>query len=156
MMHPARRRFGFHFVMAARRWRRALDKTLAASGLSDATWAPLMHLAEMGDGIRQIELAARVGLDTSTLVRLLDLLADRGLIERQPDPTDRRAHLIVLTPAGRAEVERLRGELFRIESGMLAEIDDDTLEAMLAAFDRIDGQAQRLLTGETDGGEGSA
>ena len=51
---PARLRFGIKFVLLARRWRQALDQRLAEVGLSDATWAPLVHLWESGGGISQV------------------------------------------------------------------------------------------------------
>ena len=76
-------RFGFAFITLARQWHRVVDTRLAEAGLSDATWRPLVHLAEGGDGISQRDLAARISLDTSTLVRLLDLLEARGLVERR-------------------------------------------------------------------------
>lgn len=143
-----RDRFGFLFVTLARRWRRAIDHELAAVGLTDATWTPLIHLSETGDGISQTELAARVGLDASSLVRLLDLLAGRGFIERQVDPNDRRARRIVLTPAGETEVAEIRRRLAAIETGLLADLDDDALAAMLDGFARIGARVERMLLPE--------
>ncbi|MGO4611814.1 MarR family transcriptional regulator, partial [Variovorax sp. 2RAF20] len=77
-------RIGIRLVGLARRWRQALDARLSSAGLSDATWAPLIHLHELGGGISQSELAAAVGLDGSSLVRLLDILVEQALIERRP------------------------------------------------------------------------
>lgn len=145
MSHAARHRFGFQFVTLARQWRRRIDGELAGAGLTDAIWTPLIHLAEGGDGISQTELAERVGLDGSSLVRLIDLLEGRGLIERRIDPADRRARHIHLTGAGRAEVGLLRSRLYRIEAGLLADLDDETLERMLAGFERI---AARIATAD--------
>lgn len=145
-----RRRFGFLFVSLARRWRRAIDHELAAVGLTDATWTPLIHLSEGGDGISQTELAMRVGLDASSLVRLLDLLEARGLVERQVDPTDRRARRIVLTPAGEAEVTCILGKLHAVEAELLADLGDAELTTMLEGFARIDARAERLLTEEKE------
>lgn len=140
--------FGFHFVTLARRWRRAVDSALLAAGLTDATWAPLIHLSQMGDGISQTELAARVGLDTSSLVRLIDLLVERELVERRIDPRDRRARQIVLTPIGIVEVEQLQGQLLAIEARLLAGIPEDQLRSMLDGFERINANARDLLEGE--------
>lgn len=144
--HSPRDLFGFRFVMLARRWRRAVDRELQASGLSDATWAPLVHLSEGGDGISQTELASRVDLDASSLVRLLDLLVDRGLVERRVDPKDRRAREIVLTTLGQAEVARIRSKLFVIESGLLEDLPDHQIEIMLDGFKRISTAAEDLLS----------
>src|SRR3546814_11911523 len=98
-----RSRFGIRFSLLARRWRQVLDAHLATAGLSDATWIPLVHLSETGGGITQKELAALVGIDGSSLVRLLDILCRKGLVERRADESDGRARLIHLNPEiGRA------------------------------------------------------
>jgi len=120
-MTALRTRFGFRFVTLARVWRRAVDLELVASGLTDATWTPLIHLSESGDAITQKELARRVGIDGSTLVRLVDLLSEAGLVERKPDPADRRAKRVVLTEAGHAEVSRIRARIAEAEEQFLAE-----------------------------------
>ncbi|MDF3853763.1 MarR family winged helix-turn-helix transcriptional regulator [Paracoccus sp. P2] len=146
---PARGGFGRYFVTLGRQWRRAVEQALAPAGLTDATWAPLIHLAEGGDGISQTELAARLALDGSTLVRLLDLLEGRGLVERRPDPADRRARRILLTAAGRDEVARLRRLLDRIEAELLADLDDAALDEMLRHLSRIEARiAHRLAVGQ--------
>lgn len=135
---PDRDRFGFLFVTLARGWRRVIDAELARTGLTDATWTPLVHLAIAGDGISQTELAARVGLDASTLVRLIDKLQKRGLLERQPDPNDRRARRLVLTPAGDEEVREIRQRLLEIEHELLAGLDDETMSVVVDALTHIE------------------
>ncbi|WP_118133149.1 MarR family winged helix-turn-helix transcriptional regulator [Oceanicella sp. SM1341] len=137
-------RFGVLFVGVARRWRRALDERIACTGLTDATWTPLVHLHRSGGGISQKELAALVGIDGSSLVRLLDILCRDGLVERQPDPDDRRARRLLLTPAGHAAVAELRTVLEVAEAEMLADVDDAELDAMMSALERIDTRLQLL------------
>lgn len=135
------------FVLTARRWRAALDEKLAAVGLSDASWAPLMHLAISGDGISQKELAARMGLDGSSLVRLIDLLETRGLVMRRTDDADRRARHIDLTSAGHAAVAFIRERLDLAEAEMLADLSDTEIEQLMDAFARINA---RLEAGRGD------
>lgn len=137
--------FGFQLVMLARRWRRLLDRELAHSGLTDATWGPLFHLERGGDNISQTELADRIGLDTSSLVRLIDLLEQRGLLERRTDPADRRARRLLLTPRGREKVTQIRESLHRLEMAFLADIDDEQLNRGLKVFDLV---GQRLSVQE--------
>lgn len=146
---PARARFGFHFIELARRWRRALDHRLAAAGLTDATWTPLIHLHQSGDGILQRELALRVGLAESSLVRLLDILCARGLIERRTDSDDRRARRVYLTEAGHAAVRDIRAALATAEADMLADIADEELVAMLDTLGRISLRVQTILDTQT-------
>ncbi len=140
-----REQFGVTFVDLARRWRRALDHSLAQTGLTDATWAPLVRLHEAGDGVQQKELALRVGLRESSLVRLLDILESNHLIERRTDDADRRAKLIFVTEAGRTAVKRIRKFLARVEGDILSDLSDQDVAAMLHAFARIGERIQPIL-----------
>lgn len=133
-----RSRFGIRFSLLARQWRRALDRHLAAAGLSDATWVPLVHLEETGGGLPQKDLALLVGVDGSSLVRVLDILCRQGLAERRRDEADGRNRLIYLTEAGKHRVAEIRRELARAEEEMLADLTDEDLAGMLDRFDRIE------------------
>jgi MarR family transcriptional regulator for hemolysin len=137
--------FGFQFVMLSRRWRKVIHAEIARAGLTDATWAPLVHLDADGDGISQTELAERVALDTSTLVRLLDILAERGLIERRVNPQDRRARLIVLTPQGRTEVQRIKHHLTGVEADLLTGLSEAEVAALLSGFAKISARVEASL-----------
>ncbi|MCA1444561.1 MarR family transcriptional regulator [Ensifer sp. IC4062] len=134
-------RFGIRFSLLSRRWRQVLDAHLAAVGLSDATWVPLVHLHACGGGIIQKELATMVGIDSSSLVRLLDILSRQGLVERRVDAADGRARLVHLTTAGEQRVAEIRRELASGEAEMLADFSDAEISVMLRQFERLD---QRL------------
>jgi MarR family transcriptional regulator for hemolysin len=148
MSENPKRILGIRLVGLARRWRQYLDVQLSSSGLSDATWAPLMHLHRAGEGLLQRELAARVGLDVSSLVRLLDILEQRQLVERRPDPQDRRGNRLFLTMAGHAQVARIRGLLEPLEDELLQDLDDAATEALLQAFERIEARLAAANTRE--------
>jgi len=138
-MHSSspRNRFGIRFSMLSRLWRRTIDQHMAAAGLADISWSPLIHLDESGDGVSQKELASLVGIDGSSLVRLLDTLEQRGHIHRHPDPGDRRIKLVMLTDAGREAVRDIRHHLRVVEQQMLQDLTDEQLAIMLEAFDAI-------------------
>lgn len=129
---------GMRIVVIARRWRQFLDDRLSASGLSDATWAPLVHLHRADGWLHHKDLAARIGLDVSSLVRLLDKLEEQGLIERCQDPADRRAKRLSLTAAGKHRVDEIMGVVAQLEEELLQDVDDRTAEAMMSAFSRIE------------------
>lgn len=133
----SRLRFGFQFVTVSRLWRRILDQKMGAAGWADISWAPLIHLDVSGDGISQKALAALVGMDSSTLVRLLDKLEEKGQIERRADAGDRRAKQVFLTRAGRKEVAAIRSELHAIEAEILTDVSDRQITSMLTALERI-------------------
>lgn len=136
-------RFGFEFVTLARQWRQAIDDRLAATGLTDATWAPLVHLREAGDGISQKELAGRIGVDGSTLVRLLDILVAKEFVQRRPDGSDRRTNRIFLTNQGKAQLEIIRRLLSEAEAELLSDLSDADIAVMQEAFSRIRARIRR-------------
>lgn len=133
-----RAHFGIRFALLARRWRRSLDTRLADAGLTGTSWVPLVHLEETGGGISQKDLALLVGVDGSSLVRVLDILERDGLIERRRDARDGRARLLHLTDEGRRRVVEISNELGEGEAEMLADLSDAEIEVMLDCFARID------------------
>lgn len=142
-----KRAFGMRFAMLARRWRQSLEASLAEAGLTDATWAPMVHLHETGGGLTQKQLAARLGIDASTLVRLLDILERQDLIVRRPDEHDGRARKVSLSPAGEDRVRHIRDLLWKQESLMLADLSDEQIVAMMQGFEAID----RCMAGHSAG-----
>jgi MarR family transcriptional regulator for hemolysin len=95
-----------------------------------AQWAVMARL-DRQEGLKQSELAEMLDLQPITLTRLLDRLGDSGLIERRPDPHDRRAKRLFLTPAARPLLERLSGLAEELMSTALAGIDRATVKLML-------------------------
>lgn len=142
-MTSPRLQFGMALTLLARQWRRAVDIRLAEAGLTDATWSPLVHLDGRPDGIVQKDLAVLAGIDDSSLVRLLDILEERALIERRVDEQDRRAKRIALTATGNAAVRDIRAALHAAEAEMLSDVSDDEIGDVLAVFGKIDARTRR-------------
>ena len=72
----------------------------------------------------QLALAQHLGVDRTVMTYLLDSLAEAGLIERRPDPADRRARRIVATSHGRALLDKLGERLREAEDQVLAGLGD--------------------------------
>ncbi|MGW4119241.1 MarR family winged helix-turn-helix transcriptional regulator [Nocardia sp. NPDC004711] len=104
----------------------AEQPVLAAHGLTMWAYVVLLHLDE-GPARGQGVLAQEIGADKTRIIAVLDDLQERGLIERHPDPADRRARLLALTPEGR----RLRDAA---QAGIQAH--EDHLLGKLPAADR--------------------
>lgn len=128
----------FRLAHLARRWRQVLDGEAQAAGLTDATWRPLLHLHRLGDGVRQKDLAASVGIEGPSLVRLLDTLVAKGLIERSEDGSDRRAKLLSLTPEGRGVVVRIRDTVTSLEDELLSPFSDGEIERAATFIQRLE------------------
>jgi len=107
MAQPSKNReFGFLLNDVARLMRTYADHKAAQFGITRAQWAVLVRL-DRSEGLNQSELAEMLDLQPITLTRLLDKLSDSRLIERRPDPDDRRAKRLFLTAAARPLLEQL-------------------------------------------------
>ncbi len=136
----------FRLTYLTRRWRKVLDAEFQSSDLTDATWRPLLHLHLLGEDIRQKDLAASLGIEGPSLVRLMDSLIAKGLIERSEDASDRRAKLLRLTHEGLKLVDRIRKTVTGLEEGVFSSFSDKEL-AQFADF------VQRLESSVIDAGE---
>jgi len=125
------REFGFIINDVARMLKTYADHKAGQFGITRAQWVVLVRLDRF-EGLKQAELAEMLDLQPITLTRLLDRLAECGLIERRPDPNDRRAKLLFLTPKAKPLLEQL-GELGNELMGTaLAGVDREHVELMVA------------------------
>jgi DNA-binding MarR family transcriptional regulator len=83
--------------------RRRMDETLAEFGLTTGEWGILGHLSLSGPPYRSSpsKLAGKESLSSGAMTNRLDRLEEAGLVERLPDPEDRRALYVELTDKGR-------------------------------------------------------
>jgi MarR family transcriptional regulator for hemolysin len=136
---------GLLVLRLARIWRRKVDQALAAHGLSEATAHPLRILARGGKRVRQGVLAEELGIEGPSLVRVIDLLAAEGLVERQEDPTDRRARILQITPRGEAKVEEILKVMRKVRAELYGGIPADELATTFDVLRRIESIALRSL-----------
>ncbi|RAK56774.1 MarR family transcriptional regulator [Phenylobacterium deserti] len=124
-------------VLVGRRWRARLDERLSKIGQTNARWATLYWIATAESALNQREVAERVGIETPTLVRILDQLEAQGLVVRTPDPDDRRAKIITATPAAEAalaEGDQIAAEL-RVQ--LMAQFELEALNTSLHVLKQL-------------------
>ena len=126
---PILREIAINLTDVARMLRTYADQRARQFGISRAQWVVLMRL-DRSEGLKQSELAEILDLQPISLTRLLDRLAENGLIERRPDPNDRRANRLYLTPAARP---------------LLTQLTALGQELMQRVLQNVDAEAQRRL-----------
>lgn len=118
-----------------------LSNRLAAA-LADVDLTPrmqcvLVHALE--EERTQIQLAALADLDKTTMVTTVDELEKRGLAERRPSRTDRRARVIAVTGKGRAAAEEGQRIVDQVHLDALGDLSADDRQAFLEALGRLAG-----------------
>lgn len=115
--------------------RAAAWRDAGAQGLTATQAAILQELARRGPA-RVGALAAALGVTQPTLSDALAALVAKGLAERHPDPADRRARCVGLTPAGTDAAGGLAGTSADLAAA-LARLPDGERGAMLRALSRV-------------------
>ncbi|MCM2416082.1 MULTISPECIES: MarR family winged helix-turn-helix transcriptional regulator [unclassified Streptomyces] len=98
--------------------RSRLAERLTERGLRLWHMAVLAALVDFGPHVQR-ELAARLAVDRSDIVKIVDDLAVAGLVERARDTTDRRRVTVTVSPAGRALLDRLHAEALAVQEDLL-------------------------------------
>ena len=129
-MPTVQREIAFSIMDVARLLKTYADQRARQYGMTRAQWAVLFRL-DRSEGLKQSELAELLDLQPISLTRLLDRLAENGLIERRDDPNDRRANRLFLTPAARPLLERLTELGEGMMETVLCGLDDKAVERLL-------------------------
>lgn len=114
-----------------------LEQALGQAGMSIAKYGVLSHLARSGEPLPLSQLAARSSCVRSNMTQLVDRLEAEGLVERVPDPADRRSVRATLTAEGRRrfiEGQRLFEEA---EQAALSSLSEDEREALARVAGRL-------------------
>lgn len=106
----------FEIAETAHALRKAFDRRAVGLGVTRAQWKVLFRLHRQ-PGLRQIELADMLDIEPITLSRIVDRLEESGLVERRPDPSDRRAWRLHVTARAQPLIAKLRA----IADDMIAE-----------------------------------
>lgn len=113
---------------------RLVSEGFAAAGARGYHYRLLAALDEYGPS-SQAALGRHTGIDRSDVVAALNELAAKNLIDRSPDPSDRRRNIITLTPDGTRHLGDLQKVVDRVQDDLLAPLtpaERDQLTALLA------------------------
>ena len=124
------------------------DQKARLHGMTRAQWAVLLRL-ERREGLKQSDLAEDLDIQPITLTRLVDRLCDNGLIERRPDPADRRAKRLYLTPAARPLLDRISAQVEELAETVLAGIDPAAVTTLLTQLGLARDNLRRAIADKT-------
>jgi DNA-binding MarR family transcriptional regulator len=134
----------------ARLLRRRIDQRAQAVGLTSAQWRVLSVVARAEfrneEAPNQAAIAEQMDLEPITLSRLIDRMEAAKLIERRPDPGDRRAYRLYLQEPARPLVARFRDVATGCMTDALIGVSDAELDVVTEILSRV----RNNLTGKTE------
>lgn len=139
---------GFLVNEVAALFRGGFERALAEQQLRPRSYLLLLVLRDEGT-TAQHALGARIGMDRTTTMQVMQALEERGLVQRSDDPQDRRVYRVSLTAAGRRLVASLEGRIRRVEAELLAPIPPAQRAAFVA-------QLRAILGGDLEGSCGGS
>ncbi|MBB4687190.1 MarR family winged helix-turn-helix transcriptional regulator [Amycolatopsis jiangsuensis] len=138
---------GCALFAVVRRYRQLTDDLLADLPAGPRGYQVLMT-AQLGGPKNQVALAQYLGVDRTVMTYLLDDMEEAGLVERKPDPADRRARRIELTEQGAAALYDAHRRLQSAETALLEPLGPADSEAFRALLQRLAG-SEAILGGLT-------
>ncbi|MFJ2110345.1 MarR family winged helix-turn-helix transcriptional regulator [Streptomyces sp. NPDC087850] len=117
--------------------KRGLDRALPAECPGGAA-AVLTLLGRHGE-MRMSRLAELLAVDMSVTSRQVSHVAERGWIERMPDPADRRSRILRITPAGQELLDELARRITEVFAYALDSWTDDEVGQLNTMLDRLRG-----------------
>lgn len=129
---------GYQLRRAATRVYGSFGEHLRGLGLTQGQFGVLV-LIGANPGLPQIALAQAVGSNRSLMVRTIDRLEAANLVRREAAPKDRRSHAIVVTPAGRAMIDRLKADVRAHEDRVAGVLDAAEFNILLGLLAKLNG-----------------
>jgi DNA-binding MarR family transcriptional regulator len=129
---------------------RRTDAALARFGVTADQFVLLAALAD-ADALTQRELARRLDSDASTVRAMLALLEGRGLVSRDPHPSDGRARSVALTARGRRAYRKMHEGTEALRAELLAAVGPGQAVSLLELLRRV-ARAMTSSEGRTSGG----
>jgi MarR family transcriptional regulator for hemolysin len=135
-LHEFHRDLLFLLHDVARLLRVDADKRARVNGMTRAQWAILIWL-ERQPGISQKELSEILEVEPITVARLIDRLQARGMVERRPDPRDRRIWRLHLLEPGRGVLNGIDEQRADMTRMVTAGLSEESIEAVTDALLRM-------------------
>ena len=149
---PAATEFAINVLYTAELLGRRLDQVLRDVGLTRGSFNVLQILEGATAPLTPTDVSSRLTVTSATVTGLLDTLEARGLVRREPHPSDRRSIQVTVTSAGQRLVDALVPELIEHEKAWAAGLAPPRRAQLL----RLLGDVQDHLRSLDDANEASA
>jgi DNA-binding MarR family transcriptional regulator len=130
------RSLSFLMYDVSRRMRYRFDARARALGVTRQQWRVIFWLAR-SPGFSQAELADVLEVERITLCRMIDRMAEAGLVERRADPNDRRVWRLHLLPPALSIADNLAEIGAEGEQEALSEISPEAAEIVIDSHERL-------------------
>jgi DNA-binding MarR family transcriptional regulator len=117
------RRLGYLLKHAHLQFARESNAALAAYGITGSECAVLLEI-DAREQPSQLDVGRRLGVDRTTMVAIIDVLEDRGLVARRAHPSDRRRNVVELTENGRTTLRAANDAHEKAERRFLSLLSD--------------------------------
>lgn len=129
---------GFLFFEVSRLYRSRTERAFEQAGLGITSGeARTLIYINQHPGLRQTALAERMSVEPMTLVASLDRLEAQNLVKREPDPTDRRAKRVLLTPLAEPLIARITAVAMVARAEILEGLSEDQINEFRRVLDRM-------------------
>jgi len=136
----------------SRQWRSLLDQQLAPLGFTQCSGVALVYIAAH-QGLSQTELARLLGIETPSLVPVLDQLERQGLVKRQPSESDRRQKVLMLLPAALPLVEQINERRLLLQQQILQALPAEQQRLFPTMIEQLVQQTSTLLELQKSGSQ---
>ena len=135
--------FGFLLSGVNKRYVSRFEQRAQEIALTLPTCKVIAYL-ERNEGVSQSRLAELTGIDPMAMVRMLDLMEAEGLVERKPDPSDRRARKLYLTPKAAPTLEKIWSIATVTREETFTGVSESERDLFISLLLRLDENLSRL------------
>ena len=129
--------FSHLLYLTAHHWRLAVNRRLKNLGMSQASWVAVSAIARNEQPLSQSELAQELGVESATIVPLINRLVELELVERVKPDSDNRKRLLVATAKGMALFHQVKAVADDLREEILTAITPEEREQTHRVLEKL-------------------
>ena len=129
--------FSHLLYLTAHHWRLAVNRRLKNLGMSQASWVAVSAIARNEQPLSQSELAQELGVESATIVPLINRLVELELVERVKPDSDKRKRLLVATAKGMALFHQVKAVADALREEILTAITPEEREQTHRVLEKL-------------------